>query len=84
MNHPRARDRETSARPAREIANRACRVACGLFIAHPNELDALGLSGGGDAEDGESDDAEHVIDALLLETAGDEGVAVDFSHDFLP
>ena len=50
----------------------------------PPELDALGLSGGGDAEDGESDDAEHVIDALLLETAGDQGVAVDFSHDFLP
>jgi hypothetical protein len=75
VDHAWPRHRET-----REVTHGARRVAGGLFVPHADELDALFLRGGGDSEDRESDDAEHVFHALLLEAASDEGITVEGGH----
>ena len=80
MDHARAGHGQTGAGPSGEVADRGRGVARRLLVPHAEELDALALGGGGDPEDREADDAEHVLHTLLLEAAGDQGIAVDGGH----
>jgi len=80
VDHAGAGDREAGGRSTREIADCGCGVAGGLFVSHPEELDSLVLGGHGEPEYRESDDAEHLLDALFLQTAGEQGVSIDRGH----
>ena len=80
MDDAGAGDGEAGLRPAGEIAGGVRGVARGLFVAHADVGDALLLRVGGEALHRKADDAEHVVDALLLETARHQLGARDSGH----
>ena len=57
-------------------------VAGGLFVAHADVGDAFFLGVGGETLNGKSDNAEHVVDALFLQTARHQLGAGDGGHCF--
>src|SRR5581483_8649626 len=80
VDHAGAGDDEAGLRPAGEVAGRLRGVTRGLLVAHAVELDPLTLGGEGDRHHGDADDAEHILHALLLQLARDQGRAVDLGH----
>ena len=84
VDHPRPADRQARARPPGQVADRARGVARRLLVVEAEVADPLPLGRRRDARDRESHHAEHVVDALLLETARDDGRAVDFCHLVTP
>jgi hypothetical protein len=80
VDDPGPADDEAGLRAAEQVAGGLRGVRRGLLVAHPDERDAGLLGGHRDRHDGEADDAEHVVDALLLEAAGDEAGATAVCH----
>ena len=75
---------EAGLRTAREVAGRVGGIAGRLFIAHADVGYAGLLCFSGHTLDREAHDPEHVVDALLLETARHELGAVDRCHGSSP
>ncbi len=71
---------QTTLGPAGQVARGLGGVGGRLLIAHADEGDALPLHGHGDRHDREADDAEHVLDALLLEVPGQDPGSGDVAH----
>ena len=84
MDDARAGHDDTRARPAGQVADGAGGVGRGLLVAHANIGEADLLGGFGDGADGETDDAEHVFYALLLEAFRQQVGAFDFCHSVSP
>ena len=80
MNHARAGDGKADAGAAREIANGGRRVGSGLLVAHVGVFDPGPLRVDADGDHGEADDAEHVVDALLLQRTDYDFGARDVGH----
>ena len=80
VHHARPADGQARARAAGQIADGAGGVARRLLVAKAVVADSLFLRGHRHADHGEPDHAEHVVHALLLQTAGDNSCAADFGH----
>ena len=77
MNDAGAGDDDAGLGTANQVAGGLGRIGGGLLVAHADVLDALFLGIGGELPDREADDAEHVVNALLLERAGEQERAGD-------
>ena len=84
VDHAGAGHRQAGLRATGEVAGGVRGVAGRLLVAHADVGDAGLLRFGGNALHRKADDAEHVVDALLLETARHQLCAVDSSHGSSP
>ena len=82
VNHAGAGDRQTALRSTGQITRGMGRIARGLLVAHADVGDARLLRFRRETLYREADDAEDVVDPLLLQTARHQLRAVDFCHVF--
>ena len=80
VNDPRPGHDQTRLGAAGEIPGRLCRVTRRLLVAHADVGDACFLGGKRNAKHRKSDDAEHVVDTLLLEALRHYGGAINGGH----
>ena len=84
VDHPRPGDDKARLRPPGEVAGRLRGVRSRLLVAHADVRDPLTLPSAGDRLHWETDDAEHVVDTLLLQAARHHRRAVDLRHVHTP
>ena len=84
MHHAGARDGQAGAGASGHIADGLSRIGGGLLVPHAHILDADLLRGGGDGLHRETNDPEHMLHALLLQTARHQLRARNLTHVSTP